>query len=124
MAYAKKKDTNQSELETALRDKGFSVQSLHELGKGVPDLLLGLQGLNFLVEVKHDNAQLTEAEIEWHKEWKGQVRTAQTLLEVLLALLTYSSIMKRNLDIFQDRLRIMIDAEQKRIFLEGKNEPK
>lgn len=99
---AKRKDTNQPELEQALRDLGFSVQSMHELGKGVPDLLVGLYGVNFVLEVKHDNAALTEPEIDWHKDWKGQVRIVQGAEETLTYVGSYAQTLKRKLDAITD----------------------
>lgn len=113
MAYAKKKDNNQAEIENELQELGFSVQSLHELGRGVPDLLLGKQGFNFIIEVKHDSAPLTDPEKTWHNAWKGQVRTAQSTSEILLAILTYTAIMQRRLGVLQDELRLLLDRQAK-----------
>lgn len=95
---AKRKDINQPELEVRLKKLGFSVTSLHALGKGIPDLLLGIMGINIVVEVKHDNAELTEPEKEWHRDWKGQVRIAQSAEEIVLYVANWSQTMKRKLD--------------------------
>ena len=111
----KRKDTNQPELEKQLRDAGFSVTSLHELGKGVPDLLCGLHGLNIIIEVKHDNDQLTPAEIKWHSEWDGQVRVAQSLGEILLYVSNYAQQLKRILDSVSDHC----DRELKKLKTKG-----
>lgn len=106
MVQPKRKDLNQSDMEKILREAGFSVQSLHSLGKGVPDLLLGLYGLNILIEVKHGNAGLTEPEAIWHKGWNGQVRIAQTPEEVLIYLSNHAQTMKRWLDSISDHCEI------------------
>lgn len=45
-------DANQPDIVETLRKLGFMVQSLHEVGKGVFDLLVSKHGLNILVEVK------------------------------------------------------------------------
>ena len=52
MRRAAKVDANQTEIVKALRQVGASVQSLAATGKGCPDLLVGIRGLNFLIEVK------------------------------------------------------------------------
>ena len=49
---AAKVDKNQTEIVEAFRKLGFSVQHLHTVGGGVPDLLVGRGGINLLVEVK------------------------------------------------------------------------
>ena len=76
MRRAAKKDANQGAIVQALRKCGASVHVLNEAG--APDLLVGIRGLNLLVEVK-DGAKcpsarrLTAAQLVWHKAWKGQV---------------------------------------------------
>ena len=80
--YAAKVDANQAELVDAFRDLGFSVQPLHAVGHGVPDLLLGHGGRNYLVEVKDGNKppsarKLTAAQVEWHAAWRGSVHVLE-----------------------------------------------
>lgn len=66
-------DKNQTEIVEALRAIGASVQSLATVGKGVPDLLVGYRGQNWLLEVKGKNGVLTAPQITWHAEWRGRV---------------------------------------------------
>ena len=78
MRRAAKVDRNQAEIVDALRGVGATVQPLHQVGKGCPDLLVGWRGRNWLIEVKDwKNAPsgrlLTEDQREWHAGWKGQV---------------------------------------------------
>jgi hypothetical protein len=47
--YAAKVDANQAAVVAALRKIGASVQPLHGVGAGVPDLLVGFQGRNWLI---------------------------------------------------------------------------
>ena len=49
---AAKVDENQAAIVDCFRKLGFSVQCLHTVGKGVPDLLIAKAGINYLVEVK------------------------------------------------------------------------
>jgi hypothetical protein len=82
MRRAAKVDANQAKIVAALRQMGCTVQPLHAVGEGVPDLLCGFRGINILIEVK-DGAKppsqrsLTDAQVEWHGGWKGQVAVAK-----------------------------------------------
>ncbi|MFY8184137.1 MAG: hypothetical protein ACOVKL_07985 [Polynucleobacter sp.] len=78
MRYAAKIDSNQNEVVNALRKAGASVQSLAALGKGVPDLLVAIRGVNLLMEIKDGNKpksaqKLTEDQLKWHGAWQGPV---------------------------------------------------
>ena len=67
-------DANQPAIVRALRDIGASVQHLHMVGHGCPDILVGYRGVNYLMEIKVDEkATFTEAEIKWRQEWFGEV---------------------------------------------------
>lgn len=85
---AAKTDGNQSLIVEALRAAGCSVQPLHTVGQGVPDLLVGVAGKNALVEVK-DPAQppsarrLTPDQKRWHAEWKGTAHVVETVEQAL-----------------------------------------
>lgn len=59
-------DANQTEIVRALRDVGAFVQSLADLGRGVPDLLVGFHGRWFVLEVKTPGGKLTPDETDWH----------------------------------------------------------
>jgi Holliday junction resolvase len=52
MRIAAKVDKNQADMIQALRDEGCSVFSLAGMGKGCPDLLVGIASKTYLVEVK------------------------------------------------------------------------
>ena len=84
MRYAAASDANQVEIVAALRAAGATVQDLHEVGAGCPDLLVGYRGINFLLEVKASaRAILTAFEQGWFLEWRGQaaiVRDAESAL--------------------------------------------
>lgn len=71
-------DANQADIVKALRDAGCTVTSLHAVGQGVPDLLVGVRGQNLLLECKvlvgkrKPRAVLTEAQEIWWNAWRGQ----------------------------------------------------
>ena len=60
----------------ALRKAGCSVSYLDPQGfsyaKGLPDLLVGVRGRTFLLEVKRDTkAKRKPSQEKWHTEWRG-----------------------------------------------------
>ena len=80
MRRAARTDANQEAIVKALRSVGASVQSLAALGAGTPDLVVGLRGVNYLLEVKIDEkAKLTPAQVEWHARWKGKAARVWTV---------------------------------------------
>lgn len=76
-------DRNQAEIVRSLREYGCSVQHLHIIGKGCPDLLVGYDGRNYLIELKSPGGKLTASEIEWGKNWQGQILVAYAIEEIL-----------------------------------------
>ena len=67
-------DANQPAIVAALRDIGASVQHLHMVGDGCPDLLVGFRGRTYLMEVKATpKSRLTPDERAWHENWRGTV---------------------------------------------------
>jgi len=105
MSFKKRVDRNQPEIVEALREAGASVGHTHVVGKGFPDIVVGVQGLtlvgnfsvrrvkallhavhglkvlegaNLLLELKDgtqtaSKQKLTEDEVEFHDNWKGQL---------------------------------------------------
>lgn len=89
MRHIARTDSNQAEIVAALRRIGCSVQTLHQVGSGVPDLLVGFRGVNLLFEVKADRGRLTPAESTWLDEWRGTadvIRNAEEALALIEAL--------------------------------------
>ena len=88
---AAKIDRNQPEIVQALRNVGASVQSLSSVGKGVPDLLVGFRGVNFLLEIKDgtkppSQKSRTVHQVDWHVAWRGSVRVVESPAEALAAI--------------------------------------
>ena len=83
MRRAAKVDANQAEIVKALRSIGCSVQHLHSIGRGCPDILVGYRGRNFLFELKVGKGKLTDDEKAWALLWRGQVSTANSFAECL-----------------------------------------
>ena len=82
-AYARRSDKNQQEIIDALRGVGASVTSIHRVGHGIPDLLVGYRGVTYLMEVKGKDGKLTDDEQKWHDEWRGQVAVVRNAREAI-----------------------------------------
>lgn len=93
---AAKVDENQRTIVRALEAFGASVQLLHAVGGGCPDLLVGYRGNNWLLEVKNPatrygqgkkggaTAEATKrSQLRWHLTWRGRVCTVRTVDEAL-----------------------------------------
>ena len=82
--YPRKVDRNHRAIADALTAAGCTVESLHMVGKGCPDLLVGLRGSTWLVEVKDEAGQIEfkdgskshgavtrKRQKEWAARWRG-----------------------------------------------------
>lgn len=81
-------DANQKEVVERLRKCGFSVAILSNIGKGVPDLLVGANGINYLIELKDGSKppsqrRLTEDEKAFAESWRGFVAVCNSADEIL-----------------------------------------
>ena len=90
MRRAARVDGNQRQIVAALRAIGCTVQTLHTVGKGCPDILVGCRGTNLLMEIKDGDKptsrrQLTEDEAAWHEAWRGQVLIVATIEQAIAA---------------------------------------
>ena len=90
---AAKVDDNQKEVVKSLRDMGCSVQHLHAVGAGCPDLLVGYKGFNILLEVKNwrqkpSDQKLTADQTIWNGDWRGTVEVVNSVDQAIIAVLT------------------------------------
>jgi hypothetical protein len=77
---------------SALVAAGASVEALSK--KGVPDLLVGFQGVTYLLEVKTpgasksgNNAKANAGQAEWRERWRGAiVHVVETVEQALQAI--------------------------------------
>ncbi|WP_176408607.1 hypothetical protein [Haematobacter massiliensis] len=87
MRRAARIDDNQPAIVDAFRRLGCTVDHTHMLGRGFPDIAVGVAGRNYYVEIKDGNKPpskqaLTDAERAWHTEWRGQVCIVRSVDEV------------------------------------------
>ena len=82
-------DVNQKEIVAALRAEGFTVQHLHKVGEGCPDLIVGHsyggRRYNVLLEIKEGDGKLTPQQVIWHHGWRGQCAVVKTKEEAIKA---------------------------------------
>ena len=72
MTYAKRVDTNHSLIVKTLRDLGCSVFDTSGVGRGCPDILVGIHSKTAMVEIKRDaKAPYTEAQQKFMENWQG-----------------------------------------------------
>jgi hypothetical protein len=84
-AHNNKRDAIEKDITTALVLAGCTVQALDD-GDGCPDLLVGLRGVNTLLEVKDpDTGRLTPDQVDWHESWGGQVDVVSSIDEAFIA---------------------------------------
>ncbi len=86
MRHIARVDANQAEIVDALRKVGATVQLLHQVGAGCPDILAGFRGQNHLLEIKTADGRLTGDQAEWLLVWRGQVAIVRTPEEALVAI--------------------------------------
>jgi hypothetical protein len=87
---AAKVDANQKEIVEALRSIGATVQHLHAVAQGCPDLLVGRQGVNYLLEIKDgakppSGRKLTSDQVVWHSLWQGAAVVVKSVDEAIAA---------------------------------------
>ncbi len=91
--YAARVDANQADVVADLRKMGVSVQHLHAVGWGCPDILCGWRGRNYLFEIKDGSKppsqrKLTPDQEIWHQKWVGQadvIHSAEQALSIMQA---------------------------------------
>ena len=76
-------DRNQPEIVAACVAIGASVQHLHMVGRGCPDIVVGFRGKNYLFEIKDplqpkSKQVLTPSEERWHQMWWGELHIVYT----------------------------------------------
>lgn len=83
----RKVDANQGEIIAAFRALGCAVHDCSGVGNGFPDLVVGLVGVNLLVECKTDAGTLTPDQVRFIGEWRGLVyiiRSAQEAQDLVV----------------------------------------
>lgn len=91
MRRAAKIDANQPAIVAALEAIGASVAITSAVGRGFPDLVVGMRGRNWLLELKDGDKSpsrrtLTPDQIEFKARWRGHwavVTSAEEAIDVV-----------------------------------------
>lgn len=90
MRYAKRVDANHAEVVAQFREllPEASVFDLSGAGRGIPDILVGHNGFNYLFEIKDGSKppsarKLTPAQKKLHESWQGQICVVTTATEMV-----------------------------------------
>lgn len=89
---AARTDDNQAEIVAALRKIGATVQPLHTVGKGCPDLLVCFRRKLYLMEIKDgakpaSERRLTDDQARWIGEWGGPVQIVKSPEDAIASLM-------------------------------------
>ena len=77
--YASNTDQNQKEIVDFLRWQGWSVKVTSTIGQGFPDLVVGKDGYNYLVEIKSKTGKLTPDQAKFFSEWRGATTVLRSI---------------------------------------------
>jgi hypothetical protein len=80
-------DLTQNDIVQKLRKCGVSVQHLHSVGAGCPDVLAGWRNVNVLLEIKGDKTPVNKCQQDWHAKWGGQVAVVRSFDEAMEAVI-------------------------------------
>jgi len=76
---AHKRDKNHADVHGWFYGMGCSVFDTSALGRGFPDLVVGVNGLNLMVEVKTPAGKLTRQQRELFAVWRGKIHVVCTM---------------------------------------------
>lgn len=81
--FKKKVDSNQAQIIADLKKIGVSVLNLSRVGGGCPDILVGWQGKNILIEIKTAKGNLNDSQIEFFEQCKGLKFVCKSINEII-----------------------------------------
>lgn len=83
-----KVDRNQAQIVATFRALGFSVRHTHTIGQGFPDIVIGRDGHNWLIEIKdgskaRSSQRLTKQEQVFFDTWQGKAFIVSSIDDVI-----------------------------------------
>lgn len=86
MRRSAKSDSNQAEIVDCLRKAGRCVFVASRIGGGFPDLIVHWNGNVVFMEVKSENGELNDLQIDFHSKWRGPaIVIVRTIRDALAA---------------------------------------
>ena len=110
MYRAAKRDRLEPQLIKAALALGATVRQLDD--PGLPDLLIGIGGVNLLAEVKSPSGKLTAAQQQFFDLWKGQVYIVRSAADIERLIARITSKVVFTGEAFPPALRILSGAWQ------------
>lgn len=88
MRRAARVDGNHAAVRRGLEQIGATVIDLAAVGGGCPDMLVGYQGRNLLLEIKDGSKspsqrRMTTAQLELHASWRGQCAVVESVEQAI-----------------------------------------
>lgn len=83
-----RRDANHKEVKAAFVELGCSVADTADVGNGFPDLVVGIAGVNALVEVKTLTGDHTPEQERFYAEWRGShytVRSPEQAVDLVMS---------------------------------------
>jgi len=82
--WAKRTDSNHTEIRDAMRSMGAQVFDLSGAGKGAPDTIVNMDGRILLVEIKTPTGKLTKAQVDFHSRFPVHIVRCIEDIQLLL----------------------------------------
>lgn len=67
-----KRDANHAEIAQTFESLGCTVADTSALGDDFPDMVVGIAGVNLMVEAKSDGGRLSPGQHGFRERWRGQ----------------------------------------------------
>ncbi len=78
-----RKDANQKVIIDCLKKLGYSVLELDDVKNGCPDILVGKNGNNYLIEIKTEKGKLNELQQKFIERWNTRVYIIKNIDEAI-----------------------------------------
>jgi Holliday junction resolvase len=76
-------DKNQNQIVRELRELGYSVLILSQVGNGCPDILVSRNSKNILFEIKTKTGKLRKSQKDFLEKWRGEAYVARTTEDII-----------------------------------------
>ena len=85
-----RRDTAQAPMVRELRQRGYSVLDISQVGGNAPDLVVSKNGFTFMIEVKTGKSKARQGQQDFAQEWRGLIIIASKAEEVVEIVKTFA----------------------------------
>ena len=93
-----RRDTAQAPMVEELKQRGYSVLDISQVGGNAPDLVVSKNGFTFMIEVKTGKARARQGQQNFAQEWRGLIITASKAQEVVEIVKTFAPVYNTNIN--------------------------